>query len=110
LDGKLDTKAPLTLNTVYDGPEVKIALFTYDSLLWVAANYKQNLNNTHNYLRAVEIALELFAALKEKGVQRIYCTAETESAIRFNEGLGFELVGATVQDRHEVMVKEFSNG
>ena len=107
LDGKLDIKGLQTLNVVYDGPEGKITLYTFNSVLWVSAEYRQNLMITHNYLRAVEVALELFAALKDKGVQRLYCLAETEAEIKFNEMLGFELEGVTVADRHEIMVKEF---
>lgn len=91
---------------MYDGPEVKVSLYTFNSVLWITAEYRKDLHSTHNYLKVIGIALELFQALKDKGVERVYCTAETPAEIKFNETLGFELEGTLVNGRHEIMVKE----
>ena len=106
LDGKPDIKEQLQLKTFYEGPEGKLSMYYMDSVLWVACRYDQNLRITHNYLRAIGIAVEFFAFLKENGIKEVYCTAETHSEIRFNEMLGFNLIGLCIQDKHEVMVKE----
>lgn len=106
LDGKLRSKGFKVHKNVYDGPEGTVDLVIIHDLVWIAANYKLDLKQRDNLVATVNVASSLFEALKSKGVKYVYCTAESPTAFKFNELLGFKSVNAVMHDKHEVMEKE----
>lgn len=77
-----------------------------DGLVWLAADYQQDLRVKSNLIAALAIAEELFEVFREKGVKYLYCTAESQSAFNFNEMLGFKTTNTVFGDKYEVMEKE----
>ena len=106
LDGKLPTKERLTLRTAYEGPEGKVTVGIIDDLFWIFARYDLDLRSRDNLLATIGVAYTVFDVLKDKGVKYVYCTADSPSAFKFNQLLGFKPINAVVQDKHEVMEKE----
>ena len=106
LDGSLSTRAGLTLKVAYEGREGKVTVGVLHDLVWVFARYDLDLRSRDNLLDTVEIAHTIFDVLKTKCVMYVYCMADSPSAFRFNELLGFKSVNAVIHDKHEVMEKE----
>ena len=104
--GKLPTPAGPRLNTVYEGPEGLITASVMSGLVWVFARFDLDLRSRSNILRTAEVTNAFFAALKEKGVLYAYCIAESKSAVKFNEMLGWVSTNTVIHDKYEVMEKE----
>jgi hypothetical protein len=106
LDGKLSTPVGPRLNTVYEGPEGQLTVTVMYGLVWVFVRFNLDLRSRDNLLRVAEISNNFYAALREKGVHHVYCFAETKSAVKFNEMLGWKSTNTVIHDKYEVMEKE----
>lgn len=106
MDGKLSTRAGLTLKVAYEGREGKVTVGILHDLVWIFARYDLDLRSRDNLLDTIEVAHNIFDALKDKGVKYVYCMADSTSSFRFNELLGFKSVNAVIHGKHEVMEKE----
>ena len=105
-DGKLRTPERLNLKVAYEGPEGKVTIAIIYGLVWIFARYDLDLRSRDNLLATVEVANAVFETLRSKGIKYVYCTADSVSAFKFNELLGFKSVNAVIHDKHEVMEKE----
>lgn len=103
--GKRRTKETRNLNLVYSGTEADVWL-AFDQVWWLVAEYKLDLSKASNVRDTLYLASQIFESLKAKGIKYLYCTADSETAFRFNEHLGFETVNVVFKDRYEVMEKE----
>jgi len=104
--GKPSSKVTLQLNTVYEGPEGLVQVYTLDGVLWIVSEFYLDLTKTQNMADTALVAYEVFKALKNKGVERVYCLAGSQSAFDFNRTLGWESANHVINGTHEVMVKE----
>lgn len=75
-------------------------------LVWVFVRFTLDLRSRDNFLRVAEISNDFYTALREKGVRYVYCFAETKSAVKFNEMMGWVSTNTVIHDKYEVMEKE----
>lgn len=110
--GFVELQEPFQKQIFYD-PEIGYAdIVIYEDFpdrIFLNAGYYLDLSKSDNFKKTIEVANDIFAALKEKGIKVLYCTANCQKAFNFNERLGFETNFEVIANKYEIMKKDLED-